>query len=107
MGILVYRLKLKNLQNYISKRNLIADKYDIELQNLPGLILPMRISEGIHSFYLYVVRHKKRDLIIQRLKDENIFVKRKPLSQNARRAGWQGFNYDLSKLSSGLIRRLK
>lgn len=34
----------------------------------------------------------------------SMFRKRKPLSAKARRAGWQGFNYDLSAVSSAIVR---
>jgi hypothetical protein len=35
-----------------------------------------------------------------------MFIPRKPLSEKARRAGWQGFLYDLSKLEAGAVVRL-
>ena len=35
-----------------------------------------------------------------------LFVPRKPLSQQARRAGWQGFSYDLSSIKAGALIRL-
>jgi len=34
----------------------------------------------------------------------DMFVPRKPLSDSARRAGWQGFVYDLRKVRSSVIR---
>ena len=37
---------------------------------------------------------------------ENIVVKRKPLSKDAKRAGWQGFYYDLTKIDKSNIRRV-
>jgi len=33
-----------------------------------------------------------------------MFVPRKPLSEKARRAGWQGFMYDLSSVKDRLVR---
>lgn len=38
------------------------------------------------------------------LQRPDMFVPRKPLSENARRAGWQGFIYDLSTVRAGLVR---
>ncbi len=35
-----------------------------------------------------------------------MFIARKPLSENAKRAGWQGFLYDLSNIPKGAIVRL-
>ncbi|MBN9457483.1 MAG: hypothetical protein J0I54_12715 [Bosea sp.] len=38
------------------------------------------------------------------LQRPDMFLPRKPLSENARRAGWQGFIYDLSAVGTGLVR---
>ncbi|WP_404798915.1 DpnI domain-containing protein [Acinetobacter thermotolerans] len=35
-----------------------------------------------------------------------LFVPRKPLSDQAKRAGWQGFLYDLSKVPQGAFIRI-
>ncbi len=40
------------------------------------------------------------------LQTPDMFVVRKPLSKTARRAGWQGFYYDLTKVARGSIVRL-
>jgi hypothetical protein len=37
------------------------------------------------------------------LQDEELFEPRKPLSVNAKRAGWQGFHYDLEAAGPRLI----
>ena len=39
-------------------------------------------------------------------KEAEIFQPRKKLSKNAKRAGWQGYYYDLSKDSDRLVRLL-
>jgi excinuclease UvrABC nuclease subunit len=36
----------------------------------------------------------------------DMFVPRKPLSANARRHGWEGFMYDLTKVQEGAIVRI-
>ena len=36
----------------------------------------------------------------------DMFVPRKPLSGNARRAGWQGFYYDLTVIPEGAMVRI-
>jgi len=38
------------------------------------------------------------------LQSPEMFVARKPLSSTARRAGWQGFRYDLSDASDRFVR---
>jgi hypothetical protein len=40
------------------------------------------------------------------LQAPSLFVPRKPLSKTAKRAGWQGFIYDFSKLNGNPIVRL-
>ena len=68
-----------------------------------------RMDAGIY-FPLYIVLKTERKSAIYYLpvdyQDTEIFVKRKPLSENAKRAGWQGYYYDLSLLEEGIIRRL-
>ena len=41
------------------------------------------------------------------LQTQDLFVKRRPLSSSARRAGWQGFRYDLGILGDNRIVRIK
>lgn len=65
--------KLPQLENYISRRNEIANLYN-ELLKDTELILPVKLAHNRHSYYLYVVRHHKRDLIISKLKEKNIFL---------------------------------
>jgi len=67
------------------------------------------MDAGIY-FPLYMVLKAGRKSAVYYLpvdyQDEEMFVKRKPLSKDAKRAGWQGFNYNLSILEKGIIRRL-
>ncbi len=69
-GILL--LKLKKLKNWILFRRKLAKYYNKHLKNT-GLILPKENINNYHSYYVYVVRHPKRDLIIKKLKKKNIF----------------------------------
>ena len=68
-----------------------------------------RMDAGIY-FPLYIVLKAEKKNAIYYLpvdyQDEEIFIKRKPLSENAKRAGWQGFYYNLSILEKDIIRRL-
>jgi hypothetical protein len=65
-----------------------------------------RMKAGIY-FPLFVVLRSGRNWAVYYLPTEfqhpRIFRKRRPLSARARRAGWQGFIYDLSKVSEGLV----
>ncbi len=65
--------KLKHLDYYIKRRRKIAKVYQSRLKNT-SLILPREMDYNKHSFYVYVVRHKKRDEILQKLKEKNIFL---------------------------------
>ena len=65
--------KLPHIDEYIDRRREIAKIYDKELADT-GLILPYAADYGKHAYYLYVVRHPKRDVIMQKLKENNIFV---------------------------------
>jgi hypothetical protein len=68
-----------------------------------------RMAAGIY-FPLFLVLAKDRKTAIYYLSADiqfpELFVARKPLSKKARRAGWQGFVYDLSTLADGAIVRV-
>jgi aminotransferase EvaB len=70
----ILRNKLKKLPEYINRRNVIAKLYDKLLADLVPLVLPRQTQKGRHAFYLYVVRHPQRDLIIKALKEKEIFL---------------------------------
>jgi len=65
--------KLDHLDNYIKRRRELAEQYNHLLKN-SSLILPKEIEGRQHAYYLYVVRHPKRDLIIEKLKKQNIYL---------------------------------
>jgi hypothetical protein len=66
-----------------------------------------RMNEGIY-FPLYLILVNQNNYSIFYLsvdnQSEEIFIPRKPLSSKARRAGWQGFMYDISKIKNDFIR---
>ena len=65
--------KISHLNEYIQKRRMLAKQYGIFLSDT-SLVLPFESDYGEHSYYLYVVRHPKRDQIIEQLKNDGIFV---------------------------------
>jgi len=65
--------KLPYLDQYVARRREIAALYNTLLQDTE-LILPKEENYGKHAYYLYVVRHPKRDIILEKLKESNIFV---------------------------------
>jgi hypothetical protein len=66
-----------------------------------------KISAGIyHPLYIVKVLNGKPiaiDYISADFLRPEMFVPRKPLSSHARRAGWQGFYYDLRKLDERVV----
>ena len=69
-----------------------------------------RMDAGIY-FPLFIVLKADRKSSIFYLpvdyQDRDIFVPRNPLSADAKRAGWQGYYFDLTKLiDEGIIRRV-
>lgn len=65
--------KLPKIEQYITRRREIASLYGKLLADT-GLTLPVEAAYGRHAYYIYVVRHPRRDWILERLRDNNIFV---------------------------------
>jgi aminotransferase EvaB len=65
--------KLSHINDYLNKRRYLAEQYQKLLQDT-NLKLPVEMQYGKHSYYLYVVRHPKRDIILNELKKMNIFL---------------------------------
>ena len=65
--------KLLRLDGYIARRRELAARYDEALQKT-SLKLPKTRPGNLHSYYLYVVRHAKRDRIMKRLAEHDILV---------------------------------
>ena len=68
-AILLY--KLKNIDNDINRRREIAKLYSEGLKDT-GLVLPIEKENSFHSYYLYVVRHPKRESILNSLSEIGI-----------------------------------
>lgn len=65
--------KLPRLDGYIERRRTLARRYDEQLQD-SDLVLPKTQSGNFHAYYLYVVRHPKRDRIMAQLAERDILV---------------------------------
>lgn len=67
-----------------------------------------RMNQGIFfSLYIVLVDVNKNSAIYYLSKNkqtEEMFTPRKPLSENAKRKGWQGFVIDLSKAKGAVFR---
>jgi type II restriction enzyme len=66
-----------------------------------------RVDHGIFFPLFLVLVNRKKEFAIYYLpvdfQHTRMFRPRKPLSKNAKRAGWQGFHYDFAKLSEGAL----
>lgn len=71
----ILRRKLTRLDRYIEDRRAVAERYAEGLADLTGaggLTLPAVTPGNDHVYYVYVVRHPRRDEIIERLKSYDI-----------------------------------
>jgi aminotransferase EvaB len=69
----ILSIKLKYLNKWISIRREIAQKYNKELENTK-LSLPKQVKGNKHAYYVYVVSHEKRDVIMNDLAKKNIHL---------------------------------
>ncbi|MGI5274478.1 DegT/DnrJ/EryC1/StrS family aminotransferase [Nonomuraea sp. CA-218870] len=67
----ILRRKLTRLDGYLAARRAVADRYADGLADT-GLVLPETAEGNEHAYYLYVVRHPRRDEIIEALRGYDI-----------------------------------
>jgi dTDP-3-amino-2,3,6-trideoxy-4-keto-D-glucose/dTDP-3-amino-3,4,6-trideoxy-alpha-D-glucose/dTDP-2,6-dideoxy-D-kanosamine transaminase len=65
--------KLGHIDEYIDRRRYLANRYNQYLSKT-SLVLPTETENRKHAYYLYVVRHPQRELIMDELKKKEIFV---------------------------------
>jgi aminotransferase EvaB len=68
----ILNLKLKHLDDWITRRRQLAFQYESALADI--LSLPSEADHNYHAYYVYVVRHPDRDRIIERLRDKEIYL---------------------------------
>ena len=71
----VLRIKLRELDNYIDRRNKAAEYYDNAFKNLPELDLPKRTKMSNHVFHQYTLKLSdeiNRDELVQFLANKEI-----------------------------------
>lgn len=69
-----------------------------------------RMAAGIYfPLFIVLIKDKKSAIyyLPADLQQPELFVARKPLSATAKRAGWQGFYYDLSQIPEEAVIRMK
>jgi dTDP-4-amino-4,6-dideoxygalactose transaminase len=97
--------QLKRLDGFLAERERLAARYDEELANLPGLILPQRVSYPVrHAWHLYAPLVDvdrltiDRDRFMDELKRRNIgtglhYTAAHEFSYYAGRFGWKPQDY--------------
>jgi dTDP-3-amino-2,3,6-trideoxy-4-keto-D-glucose/dTDP-3-amino-3,4,6-trideoxy-alpha-D-glucose/dTDP-2,6-dideoxy-D-kanosamine transaminase len=65
--------KLRRLEHYIDRRRAIAARYNEALSGTE-LVLPTEQPGNRHVYYLYVVRHPRRDAILERLRESDVHL---------------------------------
>jgi len=93
-----------------TKRKAIVDDLPKTILGAAWGVQKERLDSAIYM-PLFIVLYKSKDqygiyYLSADLQMPELFVPRKPLSENAQRAGWQGFYYDLSKLDGNPIVRV-
>lgn len=69
----ILRVKLSHLEEWNKKRLENAKLYNLKLKGVGDLILPNIDNKFRHVFHLYVVRTKKRDELMEYLKNNDIY----------------------------------
>jgi aminotransferase EvaB len=67
----ILRRRLRRLNGYLAARRRIAHRYEEALRDTE-LVLPLTSPGNEHAYYLYAVRHPRRDEILERLREQDI-----------------------------------
>lgn len=70
----ILRRKLRRLDEYIAGRNAVARRYEQTLGDIEELRLPATNPGNTHVYYVYVVRHPRRDAVIEALRAHDIHL---------------------------------
>jgi len=65
----ILRVKLRHLERAIAERRAQAARYDA---GLSGVTVPRELLGRRHAYHLYVVRHPRRDALLQHLADAGV-----------------------------------
>ncbi len=70
--------QINKFNKILKKRKEIARIYNLELENIPYIILPVVLEKRTHSFFVYVIRitNGKRDFIQKKLTEKGIQSKK-------------------------------
>ena len=94
----ILNLKLPQVESNINKRRRIAKIYKKELERT-SLVLPKENQHNRHAYHLFVVFHKKREIIFKRLKKYKIFLSIQYPYPVHKMKGYKKYNKNLSSLN--------
>jgi len=60
-------IQMEHINEWVNRRREIAAVYDQELEGLGDIVVPVEKSHSRHTYYLYVVRSKRRDALKRHL----------------------------------------
>lgn len=72
MQAAVLNVKMKYIEQWTDSRNQVAQWYRESLKDV-DVALPFQHSNMRHAYHLFIVRHPKRDEILAKLAEDNIF----------------------------------
>lgn len=72
MQAAILSVKLKHLDDYVSKRNEIATLYNEQLKDIQQIQLPQVQQNNYHSYHLYVIQAENRDGLLKHLIDNGV-----------------------------------
>ncbi len=72
MQAAILSVKLKHLEEYVSKRNEIAGWYNEALQGISQITLPKAQGTNYHAYHLYVIKAENRDGLLKHLIDNGV-----------------------------------
>jgi dTDP-4-amino-4,6-dideoxygalactose transaminase len=69
----ILSVKLKYLPQALERRHVIADAYDAALADIPGVVLPIRSPDSVHTFHQYTIAIPgNRDAVQNSLREQGI-----------------------------------
>ena len=66
------QVKLKHLDEWNTRREMVAQRYLSELQSVPGLVLPTVLDYVQSCWHVFIIRCERRDWLLNELKKRSI-----------------------------------
>lgn len=90
-------VQMRHVEEILTRRLNLAERYDKLLQDIPGVTLPRTTPGGVHSYQSYCVLVEERDRVLRELREGGIEVQigtyalhREPAFRESTRCRWHG-----------------